>query len=446
MLPARGISKKSIMASDHLHSPADDSLEEETGRGSSRLLHSRAAQVGPEDLREKPDLKAFSEEDESDGGSLCPDLLSRGDLLLLQDRASGKNRTLGVERLHAAVESAESAAVLEANLPALVKEACSAMADSHIKVCLAGLQLLDPLIRRTGSSLAPLHIPALVEAVLAKMGRNKHVLKKNGMEVMVLLMHYSRPQDVVTEVASFGLRHRHSKVREEALNVITAGLIRFSRSEFRLVQLAKDVLPLLADPKPHVRQASMECVAKITSLCDKDDFRQVMSLAARNGHHTPHDFAALKALECRVVRECGPPRLGEDGLIQYAMTVVGVDIPPSQHGPDVDWIREGAMEGRPTLPNGLEESSVGRKEAKTRPFRSATKKLPWEADEEEKSKLSKESDTTNSRLSVSPPAVQHTHTHIHTCMCTHFTIGNKWTMFVAYSLFCYLSFLTGYHS
>ena len=391
MLPV--ISKKN-MAVDRLNHSPNDSLE--IGRNG---LRSRAAPVYPEELGEKTDLSALGEELGS--GSLCPDLLPRGDLLLLQDEANGKNRALGVERLQAAVESAESCAVLEDKLPALVAEACSAVSDSHIKVCLAGLQLLDPLVKRTGSSLAP-HLPSLVEAVLVKMGRNKHVLKRTGMEVLVQLMHYSRPQDVLAEVSAFGLRHKQSKVREESLNVITAALLRFPRSEFRQTQLAREVVPLLADAKPNVRQACMECAAKIASLCDsKDDLRQMMSFAAKNGHHSPHHLAALNALECRVVRECGPPRLRDDGLIEYAMLVIGVDIPLSQHGPDVDWIRNGALSGEEDVSNGLESSSVARKEAKLRPFRSATKTLPWEMDDAERSKLSKESDMTNSHLSVS---------------------------------------------
>jgi hypothetical protein len=401
MLPAR-ISKKN-MAVERLNHSLNDSLE--IGRaqvnGGSRFSPSRSTPpVAPVEMGEKADFRAFSaQEDELAGGSLCPDLLPYDDLLLLQDKTNGKNRALGVERLQAAVESVASSTVLEENLPSLVDEACSAMGDSHIKVCLAGLQLLDPLIRRTGSNLSP-HVSSLVEAVLVKMGRNKHVLKKTGMRILVHLMHYSQPQDVLTEITRFGLRHKQSKVREESLNVLTAALIRFPRSEFRLTQLARDVVSLLSDEKPHVRQACMECMAKITSLCNsEEDLRQVMSFAAKNGHHppnAPHSLAALKALECRIVRECGPPRLREDGLVEYGMPVVGVDVPLSQHGPDVEWIRSGALGGEEnSVSNGLEESSVARKEARLRPFRSASKKLPWEIDEAERSK---NGDITNGHL------------------------------------------------
>ena len=405
MLPAREISKKN-MAVERLNHSLNDSLEIGRSRvnGGSQFSPSRSTPpVAPVEMGEKADFRAFSaQEDELPGGSLCPDLLRYDDLLLLQDKTNGKNRALGVERLQAAVESVENSTVLEDNLPSLVDEACSAMGDSHIKVCLAGLQLLDPLIRRTGSNLSP-HISSLVEAVLVKMGRNKHVLKKAGMRILVHLMHYSQPQDVLTEITRFGLRHKQSKVREESLNVLTAALIRFPRSEFRLTQLARDVVSLLSDGKPHVRQACMECMAKITSLCNsEEDLRQVMSFAAKNGHHSPnapHSLAALKALECRIVRECGPPRLREDGLVEYGMPVVGVDVPLSQHGPDVEWIRSGALggEGNP-VSNCLEESSVARKEARLRPFRSASKKLPWEIDEAERSK---NGDISNSHLNVS---------------------------------------------
>ena len=407
MLPVREISKKN-MAVDRLNHSLNDSLEIGQSQVSGRLQFSpsRSTPVGPEEYGEKADFKAFSApEEEPVGGSLCPDLLPHADLLLLKDKANGKNRALGVERLQTAVELAPNCIVLEEKLPALVDEACSAVGDSHIKVCLAGLQLLDPLIRRTGSSVAP-HIPSLVEAVLLKMGRNKHVLKKNGMRILIQLMHYTLPQDVVTQITRFGLRHKQSKVREESLNMITAALLHFSRSEFQLPWLARDIVSLLSDGKPNVRQACMECMAKIASLCNsEEDLRQVMSFAAKNGHsspNAPHDLAGLKALECRLVRECGPPRLREDGLIEYAMPVIGIDIPLSQHGPDVEWVRSGVLGGEGnSVANGLEESSVMKKEAKLRPFRSASKKLPWEVDEAERSKLLRNGDMTNSHLNVS---------------------------------------------
>ena len=400
MLPVRGISKKN-MAVERLSPPLNDSLE--IGKA---LVNGgpQFSPVGPEERREKVDFKAFSGKDEelAGGGSLCPDLLSYDDILLLQDKTNGKNRALGVEKLQAAAESVGSSTVLENNLPALVNEACSAVGDSHMKVCLAGLKLLDPLIKRTGSSLSP-YISSLVEAVLVKMGRNKLLLKKTGMKILVDLMHYSRPQEVVTEITRFGLRHKQSKVREESLNVVTAALIRFPRSEFHLTQLARDIISLLSDGKPHVRQACIECMTKITSLCNsEEDMRQVMLCAAKNGHHTSHKLPVLKALECRIIRECGPPRLREDGLVEYGMPVIGTDVPLSQHGPDVEWIRTGALSGEESsVSNGLGESSLASKEARLHPFRSASKKLPWEINEAERSKLSRNGDISNSHLNVS---------------------------------------------
>ena len=215
MLPAREISKKN-MAVERLNHSLNDSLEIGRSRvnGGSQFSPSRSTPpVAPVEMGEKADFRAFSaQEDELPGGSLCPDLLRYDDLLLLQDKTNGKNRALGVERLQAAVESVENSTVLEDNLPSLVDEACSAMGDSHIKVCLAGLQLLDPLIRRTGSNLSP-HISSLVEAVLVKMGRNKHVLKKAGMRILVHLMHYSQPQDVLAESCSGEMKPTFARCR-----------------------------------------------------------------------------------------------------------------------------------------------------------------------------------------------------------------------------------------
>lgn len=383
MLPTRGISKKS-MAINRLSDPLNDSLES-TAKGE---MYPGAAPVAPEEFNKNTDFQAFSAEDKEPETSPYLDMLPYRDFLLLQDKTSGKNRAIGVARLQEAIESVASSSVLEINLAALVDDACAAVSDSHIKVSLAGLQLLEPLIKRTGTSLTS-HISPLVEAVLGKMSTNKYVLKKAGMKVLLHLMSYSRPHDVAKEVASFGLAHKHSKVREESLNVITAALIKFSKSEFRLIQLAKEIMPAMSDARPRVRQACMECAAKIATLCDERDFKQVVSFAAKNGHRSDdlHKMAILNALECRIVREC-PPRLKEDGLIEYGMPVIDVDIPLSEHGPDVEWIRDGLLSKSGNVPNNL-EGSTARKEAKLRPHRSASKKLPWELEDTENSKIAK---------------------------------------------------------
>ena len=377
MFPSRGITKKS-MAVNSLNRTFNDSLESKSN--GEQVYPSRIASVGPEEFNDKTDFRAFSTTEEEPGSSVYLGILPYRDFCLLQDTTSGKNRALGVERLQAAIEAAKSTSVLESNLTFLVEDACAAVSDSHIKVSIAGLQLLEPLIRRTGSSLTP-HLPSLVEAMLGKMSTNKHVLKKTGMKMLVHLMHYSRPHDVTTEVAKFGLTHKHSKVREESLNVITAALIRFPKSEFRLIQLAREVMPALCDAKPRVRQACMECAVKIASLCNHRDFKQVMSFAIKNGHHSNdrHDMVILEALQSRIVRD-RLPHLKEDGLVEHAMPVVGREIPLSEHGPDVDWIRDGALSKSGNIPNGLEGSSARRESSKLRPYRSASKKLPWEAD------------------------------------------------------------------
>ena len=365
MLSSRGLIKKR-MASNRLN----DSLE-------NGVYPTNTPSAAPEDVDRKT---------KPTDGSVYLGLLTYGDFCLLQDKASGKNRALGVTKLQEAVDTVSSVTVLESNLGTLMDDACAAVSDSHIKVTLAGLQLLEPLIRRTGSSLTP-YLPSLVEAVLAKMGTNKHVLKKAGMKVLVQLMHYSRPQEVTKEIANFGLKHKQSKVREESLNAITAALIRFPKSEFQLIPLAKEIMPTLSDAKPRVRQACMECAAKVASLCDERDFRHVVSLAAKNGRRTDEQhvvdtsMAILQALQCRIVREC-PPLLKDDGLVKYGMPVIGVDIPLAEHGPDVDWIRDGGLSRSRTMPPNSLEGSGARKENKFRPFRSASKRLPWEQEDQ----------------------------------------------------------------
>ena len=380
------------MAADHLDQSFNDSLE---NAAKGELMP--AAKVAPEGRNAKTDYTAFSKLEREDGSDLYLGLLPHSAVPLLQDKASGKNRALGVSKLQASAEATEGTMVLESNLAALVDVSCAAVSDSHIKVSVAGLQLLLCLVSRIGGSLFSYH-SQIVQAVLSKMGTNKFVLKQNGMHVLVALMHASKPGLILMEVASFGLKHKQSKVREESLNVITASLLLFPKSKLQLIMLAKEVLPALYDSKPKVRQAAMECATAVASLCDEANFKRVVSLLPKNNgmNHTKEgtttsaaNMGILEALNSRLLRGL-PPKVGESSLVEYGMPVVGVDVPLSELGPDVEWIREGQLlknasiteVGKLAMSRSL-TSSAAQREGKFRPFRSASKRLPWELEEEE---------------------------------------------------------------
>ena len=380
------------MSADRLDQSFNDSLE---NAAKGELIS--AAKVAPERRNAKADYRAISKLEREDGSDLYLGLLSHSVVPLLQDKASGKNRALGVSKLQASAEAIEGTMVMESNLAALVDVSCAAVSDSHIKVSVAGLQLLLCLISRIGGSLFSYH-SQIVQAVLSKMGTNKFVLKQNGMCVLMALMYASKPGIILMGVSSFGLKHKQSKVREESLNVVTASLLRFPKSKLQLIMLAKEVLPALYDSKSKVRQAAMECAMAVASLCDEADFKRVVSLLAKNNgmNHakegTTNSAASmdiLEALNFRLLRSL-PPKVGENSLVEYGMPVVGVDVPLSELGPDVEWIREGqllknasaAEVGKLAMSRNL-TSSAAQREGKFRPFRSASKRLPWELEEEE---------------------------------------------------------------
>ena len=416
------------MAVHRLDHSFNDSLE-----SAAKCELMPAAQVAPEGRNGETDYQAFSKLEEEAGDVLYLGLLPYSFFSLLQDKGSGRNRALGVSKLQAAVESAEETFVLESNLSALIDTACAAVSDSHIKVSMAGLQLLACLVSRAGRNLFT-YLSQLVPSVLSKMGTNKFVLKQAGMQVLVSLMRASQPALVVNKVANFGLKHKQSKVREESLNVITASLILFPKSVFQLITLAKDVFPTLNDAKPKVRQAGMECAVIIASLCDETDFKQVVSLLAKNSHSShggdgSGSMDILEALNCRLVRGLHA-RVKEDGLVEYGMPVVGIDVPLSELGPDVEWIREGRLlkntasgSAGLNMSNGLGSSVAGR-ESKFRPFRSASKRLPWELEEEEESKGTRDTSGSETKIEAHVSLtctcsvlLYWLHTDMHTCTC-----------------------------
>ena len=394
MIPKRGISKKR-MAVKHLGHSFDDSLE-----NAAKGELCSATSAAHADSREKPDYQTFRPPKDDVGSALYLGLISSNDLCLLQDETDGKNRALGVAKLQEAIELLDSAAVVENNLEALLRDARLAVSDSHIKVSLAGLHLLGCVLQRAESDLTT-YLPSVVHCVLGKMGTSKYVLREAGMRVLMQLMRASRPAAVTQEIASFGLNHKQSKVREESLNVITAALITFPKSEFPMNYLAADILSTMCDEKSKVRQASMECAVKALSLCSTNDFKQVMAIFS--GNDRMEIFEALKRRHLRKQI----PTLKKDGLVEYGVPVLDPKIPTEYVGADVDWIRYGALKNGlgPTLKiaNGLNHGS-GAKETRSHPFRSsASRQLPWEQKEDGKLSKSKLGDTSAStaKLNVS---------------------------------------------
>ena len=366
------------------HSFMNDSLELSGGGRKSSPAASVA--VAPEDKNGDTDYFAFSEEEDGLYLGLFPQYVVN----LLQDKSNWKNRATGIGKIQSVISDIRDSSVLESNLALVVELITAPLSDPHFKVAQTGLELVGCLVVKIGRSISP-YLPTLVPGILVKMGSNKFVIKQAGMRVLMQLMHNVGSEKVVSEVVNSGLQHKTSRVREESINVITAALLTFPRTNFHLFMLVRELIPSMADQKQKVRQASLEAIALLCHLMDPSDLKLVVAAVA-NIERTSEKVVAMEeaggntmmeALHARISRHF-LPQLNADGLVDHAVPVASAKAPHSYSGRDVDWIlatggtkssggQQQEQARKPSLAQSSEQSTF-------RPYRSAGKKLPWEKD------------------------------------------------------------------
>lgn len=152
------------------------------------------------------------------------------------------------------------------------------------------------------------------------------------MRVVMLLMRHLRPEQVVREVGSCGLRHKTSRVREESNNIIIAALLTFPKTDFRLFPLVREVSPGLYDSKQKVRQASLEALALLTSMLEQGDLKHIVAAIAsvdptKKAGLEGNESTVMKAFQARLSRQTFP-RLNQDGLVEHAVRVASGQSAP----------------------------------------------------------------------------------------------------------------------
>ena len=406
----------------------------EEGRKPSAMLddsldwnHSPGARVAPKSglSDETTDYLAFAHNSQDD---LYLGLFPKYIVNLLQDTTNWKNRVSGVTKIQSVVNGISNKSLLEKNLPLVLELLSRPMSDSHFKVSQMGLELIECLVKKVGRGIRP-HMPELVKSIMPKVGSNKIVLKEAGMRVLMELMRAGDPQPVVMEVANFGLCHKTSRIREESVNVITAALLTFERSQFDFHIIVRELCPCMTDGKVKVRQATFEAMTLLchleganlkevvsnmatlhrTSSSEKSSRQQIVE----NGLEDK-ELTLMDAFYTRISRKL-LPTLTEAGLVQHGLQVVN-DKLPATTGSDVAWILsagDGKSKGKLSGSGGLDASCNQSGESMFRPYRSAGKRLPWEKDQKAQAAAAA-ANTHVSSLSL-PLSLSrvHVHTHIH---------------------------------
>lgn len=346
----------------------------------SAKLPGSSCEIAPETNSVAVDYQAFGE------GDLYLGLFPYYVLGQLGDSCNMESRIAAVDVIKTAIERCEDTRLLQQHLPEVVNLITRPINDPNFRIVLTGLNLLNDLVSKVGDLLGP-YLTVLISSYFGKVGSNRYVVKQAGMAVLNHLMEVLKPWPVVLEVASFGLSHKHSKVREETLNIITASLLIFPKTEFDLLSLVQQTAPLLADSKQKVRQACLEEFAVLADQLGKEGLLQQMVSAVVsvergliNSLSTNPKLSLMLAFQARLARQ-KLPRLNPDGLVDHVVNVTSCKGPCELTGSDIDWIMAATGKNSLSPKNSRKVSASGYAVHTTPgPIRSAGKRLPWDSE------------------------------------------------------------------
>lgn len=258
----------------------------------------------------------------------------------LLDRENYQNRTKGVEELKSLLSELEMQTVSFDSVVEFISFLHKLLDDTNFKVLYGTLQVLNVLVQKLDDSVDQ-YYKQIVYVALKTLGDTRTVSRNEYMSVFRQLMRIVGPQKVLDLVTGH-LKHKHSRVREDVLNIIIAAMLEHPRKDFNIPHLCFLVAPYLADGKKRVRHAALELFAVFDSCLDTGIKQTVMKAIDRvelNGDAEGLQ-AAIQARKARHIL----PRLSADGTVEYALVIPKPGqrrSPQFGSGADLDWILYG---------------------------------------------------------------------------------------------------------
>lgn len=209
--------------------------------------------------------------------------------------------------------------------------------DVNFKISLTALQIVTQITHSFGKATIGA-LPNLLEGLAKKLGDSKIVLRQAHMRLVMKLMEANGPRPVLRGLLKLALPSRHWRVREEAINIATAAMLTFPRSDLDLELSAAQLAPTLLDSKQRVRQASMESLAVLGHALG-DGYLQPLVGCVSDLERQAIAPGLLNAVLARLNRR-QLAQISADGLVEHSMPIATSAAAASRHGsaPDVDWI------------------------------------------------------------------------------------------------------------
>uniref|UniRef100_A0A8C7A9E3 TOG array regulator of axonemal microtubules protein 1 n=1 Tax=Neovison vison TaxID=452646 RepID=A0A8C7A9E3_NEOVI len=258
----------------------------------------------------------------------------------LLDQEDYKNRTQAVEELKQVIGRFNPSSTPHSSLVGFISLLYNLLDDSNFKVVHGTLQVLHLLVIRLGQQVQQF-LGQVIAASVKVLADNKLVIKQEYMKIFLKLMKEVGPQQVLCLLLEH-LKHKHSRVREEVVNICICSLLTYPSEDFDLPKLSFNLAPALVDSKRRVRQAALEAFAVLASSMGSGK-TSILFKAVDTVELQDNGDGVMNAVQARLARKT-LPRLTEQGFVEYAMLMPSSAQGRSSHlahGADTDWLLAG---------------------------------------------------------------------------------------------------------
>jgi len=253
--------------------------------------------------------------------------------------ANVADRLEAVKNLKVILTDMNNAAVLRQNIIPLFSLLQPVIDDKNSPVSCLALQVFDVIISKMGGNLKDV-LKLFIFAVAKKLGNNKDCVRSELTKVVLHAMEITGPQAVLDLIWP-KTQHRQSRVREDVVNIVIATLLTFSRdlsyqNEINVDKLCGQLAPLLLDPKPVVRQATLDCFALVAHLSGPSALKPISNAVDQVELQNDNATGIMSAVHARLLRK-QLPRLNDQYLVEYAVLPPST-APPTPHSADLIWV------------------------------------------------------------------------------------------------------------
>ncbi|VDD89628.1 unnamed protein product [Enterobius vermicularis] len=262
----------------------------------------------------------------------------------LQQTNDAAIKSSGLEKMRAIIKNvtADDIKKIVPHLHSYFVALSKVLQDSDDNIIINCLEVIKLSIQKFNGYLDD-HCQQIIALVGKNFGTERALIRQLTMSICLELMRNTNVKVVMSGLCPY-TDDKNSRVKEEVLNILTAGCLKFDASKLNLRAVADVIVPLLIDEQRRVRLAAFELFAVISSI-DSNDSDDLLGLV-RNLEAKKRTYGLTDAVARRVSRNV-LPKIRFDGLIEYSTpfsllspSMLGSESRNHENA-DYNWIKRG---------------------------------------------------------------------------------------------------------